>query len=114
MFQFGLFSTFIPYLIFAVSYIGLLGYNAIQNDKASDYTYTTTQVKLKVDEDTQLTSVNFYQESYIKITSKNTFSDFLFCLNTHSCYRVIDDVGKLKKLSYFQSIFSRPPPIIVS
>jgi hypothetical protein len=114
MFHFGLFSTFIPYLIFAISYIGLLGYNAIQNDKALDYTYTTTQVKLKTNEYNQLNSIHFYQENYTKTTSKNIFSDFLFFLNSHSCYQVIDNVGKLKKLPYFQSIFSRPPPVIIS
>jgi len=113
MFQIGLFSTFIPYLIFAVSYIGLLGYHAIQNDNASDYTYTATQLKLKANDYTQHNSVNFFQECNTKTTSKHSFSDFLFCFNGKSCYRVIDDVGKLKT-PYFQSILSRPPPVIVS
>ena len=38
MFQIGLFSTFIPYLLFTIAYIGFLGNNALNNNQYIDYT----------------------------------------------------------------------------
>lgn len=109
MFQFGLFSTFIPYLIFGISYIGFLGLNALENDKGFDFTNTTTRYELK--SQNPVTSdlhkqIKFYHASEIK-ADRTLLSDQNF--ETNICF--LSDYDIIKE-SYHQYHFSRPPPRI--
>ncbi|MFP4025713.1 MAG: hypothetical protein ACLFVR_14415 [Thiohalospira sp.] len=111
MFQFGLFSTFIPYLIFAISYIGFLGYNALQKENTVDFTNSTQQIQLKQSEYFQLSQIDYFNKQQI---TKKTTLNFLTCFNVFYCYPVIFYLDDYKQDYHFQSIFSRPPPAKLS
>ncbi|MFO7843826.1 MAG: hypothetical protein R6V16_08450 [Bacteroidales bacterium] len=114
MFQFGLFSTFIPYLIFAISYIGFLGYSALQKDTTFDFTDSVQQVQLKPANHYQISLIDFSCEKDNPKIVSNYTTNFTTCFKLIYCYPVILDVGDYKQEYHYQSIFSRPPPAVFS
>lgn len=113
MFQFGLFSTFIPYLIFAISYIGFLGYNALQKEYPLDLSHTTQQIELNSNNHSEILFIDNLQCKFDKAISDNylTFTSSLWIIHD---YIFIYDVGNYLREYHYQEIFSRPPPEIVS
>lgn len=109
MFQFGLFSTFIPYLIFGISYIGFLGLNALENDKGFDFTNTTSRYELKsqnpVNSDVHK-HIKFYHACEIK-ADRALLIDQRYETNIY--FLSNDDIIKE---NYHSCHFSRPPPRI--
>lgn len=110
MFQFGLFSTFIPYLIFAISYIGFLGYSALQKENTFDFTNSTQLIQLKKSDYSQISQIDYLNEQYKQQITKNSTLNLSTCFNVIYCYPVIFYVDDYKQEYHFQSIFSRPPP----
>ncbi|MFO7829635.1 MAG: hypothetical protein R6V23_13500 [Bacteroidales bacterium] len=114
MFQFGLFSTFIPYLIFAISYIGFLGYSALQKDNTFDFTDSTQQVQLKQADYCQISQIDFFSDKYNQKIAKISTSNFSIWFNIIYCYPIILNVDDYKQDYLYQSILSRPPPAVFS
>ncbi len=109
MFQFGLFSTFIPYLIFGISYIGFLSLNALENDKGFDFTNTTTQYELKIQ---NLENATDYQidlsESVSYDINEYSIKHFRNLLFTRKLFDI-----EIKKRYFYYYFNSRPPPVFL-
>ncbi len=106
MFQFGLFSTFIPYLIIGISYIGFLGMNALENDKGYDFTNITTQYELK-NQNLEISADYHYYTVEAKLSEIN-FNNANQIRNILFSRKFFDD--DIIKNYYFHYLFSRPPP----
>ncbi len=106
MFQFGLFSTFVPYLIIGISYIGFLGMNALENDKCYDFTNTTTQYELK-NQNLEVSADYHYYDLEFKLSEIN-FNEANQVRNILFNRKAFDD--DIIKKCYFPYYFSRPPP----
>lgn len=115
MFQFGLFSTFIPYLIFAITYLGFAGNNALHKYQYFDYTGLLSHYEISY--------INSHNEiSFIcsnhKIQSKysNYYYEYLLKTNFHSksnCYQSWNNhIDKFELYNEFikSFLFTRPPP----
>lgn len=115
MFQFGLFSTFIPYLIFAITYLGFAGNNALHKYQYFDYTGLLSQYKISdISEHNETSFIYSNHKSQSKYS--NYYFEYLLKTNSHG------------KSSYYQSrnnhmnkfefskefiksyLFTRPPP----
>ncbi|MCG8410428.1 MAG: hypothetical protein MI739_03990 [Bacteroidales bacterium] len=109
MFQFGLFATFIPYLLISIAYLGFLGGNALQKnqfinktDLISEYNITFTDSYVEVTDNTQLCNT---QSEIDQNTDLNT---------TEFTYHTLFNYFRPKIPDYLFSgfILSLPPPVL--
>ena len=115
MFHIGLFSTFIPYLLFAIAYIGLLGTNALNKNQYIDCPDLLSKYEIPfIDEyceasffysnnDKELISSNYKTIHANKVHLKE--------INSHTKIKYFDKFDTINKFIN-GSIFIRPPPPI--
>ena len=113
MFQFGLFSTFIPYLLFAIAYIGFLGNNALNNNQHFDYTGLLSTYKISItDEYCESPVLYLDNENILPSSNFKTFQVNEIKLEEINFYTQINHLDKFDTKNKFIncSIFTRPPP----
>ena len=115
MFHFGLFSTFIPYLIIAAIYFcGLASYSIDRINKhiedKHDNTYYYGEYDISLNTDLHLLNIdtNSFTHSNILVTDK----EYLYTTYTDSVFWFLQKPD-FKKSIYSFSIFSRPPPYLL-
>jgi hypothetical protein len=113
MFQFGLFSTFIPYLLITIAYLGFIGSNALEKNQ---YIYQSNVLSSY-----DISFTDNYSEiisiSQTKLT--NSYDSFLYwdyqdfsCIETRN--EPTDHINiKIQNLLLSSFILSRPPPNLV-
>ena len=116
MFQFGLFSTFIPYLFIAFAYLGFLGSDAIHNNRYLEYEGLPAQYQISKAEDfdqflhqtveeSKIQKVSIYFDKYLKLDrflpeSYPLSKRYKLFYNFHPTSEFIGSC-----------VFTRPPPI---
>lgn len=116
MFQFGLFSTFIPYLFIALAYLGFLGSDAIHNNRYVECEGLPTQYELSSVE-------HFDQFLYQTFEELKNQKSSISCDKFQNLARFFLEPYPLSKKhnpsNHFHptcefignSLFTRPPPI---
>ena len=112
MFQVGLFSTFIPYLLFAFAYIGFLGTNALNKNQYIDCPDLLAGYEISFIDEYRTVS-SFYSSEKDEINASSYLIEAKLKLkeiNSHTKCSHFDkfDIENLFTNGY---ILARPPPI---
>ena len=113
MFHFGLFSTFIPYLLISIAYLGFLGNNALEKNQflyqtnivtRYDFSFSDNYSEITTDNQTDIANLNY---SIFSLTNQ----DFI-CFEK---YKIPWEHRSFKSycLQLSTSILSRPPPSLM-
>jgi len=113
MFQFGLFSTFIPYLLITICYIGFLGSNALSKNQFLYQTNIVSKYEFSFSDDySEITSDN--QKDNSDTYNSNLFLKYQDFVQIE-IQRNLSEHRNIEIYSILlsSSILSRPPPGLV-
>jgi len=117
MFQFGLFSTFIPYLFIAIAYLSFIGNIALHKNQYIDYEGLPSRYEISKTTTIHQTSFQ-YSTKKNKVNTLNNFSSYLLKSNINLPKIQLNkepdfaDEFDVRSKLIKASLFTRPPPIV--
>jgi hypothetical protein len=113
MFQFGLFSTFIPYLLISICYIGFLGSNALSKNQFLYQTNIVSQYEISFSDEYSEISTDNQTDNTNSSDSKLflKYQDLIYLGIQKNPWELRNK--KIHSLLLSSFILSRPPPSLV-